>query len=230
MKGKSMQSRYLIGMMIMAAALLLPAPACGTTATWPTITSVTADADWTAPLGSVRLTCSASNPDGGDLNYEWSASGGSITGTGETVNWTAPQQIGMYDITVEVTNAQRARDTETITLIVSDGPPPEIRSLAITPRGHKYLREIATGYRVAQTYEYAIKCVASSPEGEIVYEWSCVKGQISEISEDGSSIIWTAPETSRSATVTVKVLDGAGNWVVRTMVFQVVSCEGCYVW
>jgi len=210
---------------IMAVIMLLLGASC--TDDWPSIRSLTADADWVAPGGSIGLTCSALG--NGTLSYSWSASEGSFTGTGAEVQWNAPWQVGMYDITVTVANAEGREDEKSITLIVSDGPPPEIQNLVVTA-DHKYLKEISTGYRVIRTYEYDIKCIASSADGEIVYEWSCDDGEIVDYSEDGSTIIWTAPDRSVHLTVTVRVLDGAGNWVEKSIDFDVVSCEGCYVW
>jgi len=71
---------------IMAAAVLLLASSCTTVANRrPIITSLEAEAAWTAPLGSLQVTCTASDPDGDELNYEWTATGGSIFGTGHEV-------------------------------------------------------------------------------------------------------------------------------------------------
>jgi len=226
MEGKMMKIRRLIAMMVVAAAVLLLAPAC-TTGYWPTITSLRADADWTAPASSLRVTCSATVADGGGLTYHWSASGGSITGTGAVVDWTAPQAIGMYDVTVVVANAQGRQATESLALVVSNGPPPVIQNLVVAAREHQYLKAIAAGYMAARTFEYDIGCVASTTSGELVYEWSCDGG---EILGEGSSIVWTAPDTDGRVTVTATVFDDAGNWVRKSIVFQVVDCESCVVW
>jgi len=207
-------------------ASLLLAPAC-TTDYWPTITGLQAGTDWTAPGDSVRITCSAADTGGGGLSYQWSASGGSIAGTGAAVDWTAPQAVGMYDVTVTVTNAQGRQSTDSLALVVSNGPPPLIVSVVPRARDHQYLKEISTGYRAAWTYEYDIECSASATQGEPVYEWSATDG---EISGEGPSIIWTAPDSGARVTVTVKVFDDAGNWVSKSLEFQVVDCEGCYVW
>jgi hypothetical protein len=77
--------------------------------------------------------------------------------------------------------------------------------------------------------EYYIECIASSTSGELVYEWSCDDG---EISREGSLITWTAPNTEVEVdvTVTVKVFDGIGNWVSKSVAFEVVFCETCVIW
>jgi len=189
----------------------------------PVITSLEAEAEWTAPLGSIRVTCTASDFDDDELSYEWSTTGGNITGTGPEVIWTAPEEVGMYDITIVVDDGQGRNATESIELIASNGPPPIIEDLIVTAE-HKYLKETATGYKVAKTYDYGIECIATNTSGELVYEWSCDGG---EISGEGSMITWTAPDTDGDVTVTVKVFDDLGNWVRKSIVFEVVPCSSC---
>jgi hypothetical protein len=210
-------------LVIVAVAVLLLASSCAGSL----ITSLEAEADWTAPLGSLQVTCTASSPDGGELSYEWSASGGNITGTGPEVIWTAPGEVGMYDITVVVIDSQGGNDTASLALIASIGPPPIIEDLIVTAIGHPYLKKTIIGYWVAKTYDYAIECVASNTSGELVYEWSCTGGNISG---EGSLITWTAPDTEGDVTVTVKVFDGIGNWVRKSIIFDVVHCVSCVTW
>jgi len=217
------KKRYLVIVGIVAAAVLLLASSCAGLL----IISLEAEAPgWTAPLGSLQVTCTASSPDGGELSYEWSTTGGNITGTGPEVIWTAPEEVGMYDITVVVTDAQSRQSTESIALIASNGTPPTIENLIVTAIGHPYLKKTTTGYKVGKTYEYSIECVASDT-GELVYEWSCTGGNISG---EGSLITWTAPNTEGYVTVTVKVFDEVDNWVRESILFQVVRCVSCEIW
>jgi hypothetical protein len=204
-------------LVIVAAVVLLLGSSC----TGLSITSLEAEVEWTAPLGSIGLTCIAS---GSDLSYEWSNSGGTIDGTGAVVDWVAPEEVGMYDITVNVTDGQGGQDTASISLIASVGPPPTIEDLIVTA-DHKYLKETATGYKVGKAYNYSIECVASSNmSGEMVYEWSCTDG---EIAGENSTITWTAPDAVRTVTVTAKVFDALDNWVRRSVILEVVPCSEC---
>jgi len=220
------KKRFLAIMVIVAVAVLLLASSC-TVNRRPVITSLEAEADWTVPLGSLRVTCDAEDPEGDELSYEWSTTGGNITGTGPEVIWTAPEEVGMYDITVLVSDSQGREATGLIALIASNGPPPIIEDLIVTAIGHPYLKETTTGYKVAKTYDYGIECIASNTSGELVYEWSCTGGNISG---EGSMITWTAPNTEGDFTVTVKVLDDIGNWVRKSIAFEVVPCESCVDW
>jgi hypothetical protein len=211
-------------LVIMAAAVLFLAPSCTTVVNRrPIITSLEAEADWTAPLGNLQVSCTASDPDGDELSYEWTTSGGKISGTEHEVIWTAPEEVGMYDITVMVDDCHDGKDTGLLTLIASNGPPPIIENLIVTAKESKYLKITTTGYKVGKTKEYYIECIASDTS-ELIYEWSCDGG---EISGESSMITWTAPDTSGDVTVTVKVFDGAANWVRESTVFKVVSCSSC---
>jgi hypothetical protein len=211
--------------LVTTGAVLLLASSCTTvTNRLPTITNLEAEAEWIAPSNSVQLTCTASDPDGDGLSYVWITTGGDISGTGANALWTAPEQVGMYDITVVADDGHDGKDTAFLTLIASNGPPPSIENLTVTAEESKYLKTTSTGYKVGKTKEYYIECVASSMSGELVYEWS---GNGGEISGTGSVINWTAPDESGYVTVTARVFDGAGNWVRKNVVFQVVDCSAC---
>ncbi len=214
-----------ISLVTMAAAALLLASSCTTvTNRLPTINTLEADAEWIAPSGSVRLTCTASDPDGDGLSYVWTTTGGDISGTGAVLVWTAPEQVGIYDITVVVDDGHDGKDTAFLTLIASNGPPPSIENLVVTAKEPKYLKTTSTGYKVGKTKEYYIECLASATNGGLTYEWSFSGGEISGV---GSVINWTAPDTSGYVTVTAKVFDDVGNWVRKNVVFEVVDCSPC---
>jgi len=207
----------------MAAAVLLLASSCDTANHRPVITSLEAEVDWTAPSSSLNVTCTASDRDGDELSYNWSASGGNITGTGPEVTWTAPEEIGVCDITVVVNDGHDGEDTRSVILIVANGTLPIIENLIVTAKEPKYLKKTTTGYKVGKTKEYYIECIASDT-GELVYEWSCTGG---EMSGEGSMITWTAPDTSGDVTVTLIVFDVEGNMDNESIIFDVVDCTSC---
>ena len=214
-----------MGLLAIMAGVLLTALSCTTvTNRLPIITGVEAEAEWVAPSDGLQITCTASDPDGDGLSYEWMATGGDISGTGAAAAWTAPEEVGVYDITVVVDDGRGGKDTGFVTVIASNGPPPSIQNLVVTAKEPKYLKTTSTGYKVGKTKEYYIECTASAANGDLTYEWSCNGG---DIFGAGSLITWTAPDTSEYVTVTVKVFDGAGNWVRKNVVFEVVSCSPC---
>ena len=202
------------------AVVLLLASSC----TGWFIIGLEAEAEWTAPLGSIGVTCIISGSDGGGLTYHWSTNGGSIDGTGAVVDWIAPEQVGMYDIAVNITDGEGGQHTASISLVASNGPPPTIEHMIVTAN-HKYLKVSVEGYKVGKAQNYSIECVASSnTSGNLTYEWSCTGG---EINGEGSVINWTAPDQVVTVTVTAKVFDDLDNWVRKSVILEVVACSEC---
>jgi hypothetical protein len=193
----------------------------------PTIASLTAGADWTTPSGSVQVTCTASDPDGDELSYEWTATAGNISGTGAVVNWTAPQAVGEYDITVVVGDGHGSSATKTLPVSVLTGQPPTIEALLITKDryGHCYLRVYSGEYYVGKGQMYDIECIVADTNIKLFYEWSCTGGMLSG---EGSLVAWTAPTTSGYVTVTVTVSDIAHNTATENIVLNVVDCSPCF--
>jgi hypothetical protein len=190
----------------------------------PTITNLVADADWTLPSGTLQVTCTASDPDGDELTYEWTSTGGDISGTGAVVNWTAPQEVDIYDITVVVKDGHGSSDTRTLPTSVATEQPPIIEALLVTAE-HCYLKTYSWGYKVGKEQEYHIECIVSDTSGEVSYNWSCEDGQVSG---NGSMITWTAPnKTLERTTITVIVSDIAGNMVSKNIILNVVTCSHC---
>ena len=191
----------------------------------PIITGLTADAAWTLPSGSLQITCEAEDPDGDELSYLWTATDGSISGTGADVTWTAPEDVGEHDITVVVSDDHGGSATRTLRVSVLTGQPPIVESLVVEA-DHKYLRETDSGYDVGEGQEFRIRATASHPDDlEFAYEWEHEGGEILEISEDGSMITWVAPEARGELTITVTVTDIHSNAVSRSIELKVVYCS-----
>jgi hypothetical protein len=189
----------------------------------PVITSLVADRDWIAPLDSVQVTCNATDPDGDELTYEWTATAGNISGTGSVANWTAPQEVGICDITVVVRDSHGDSVMDSLHISVATEQPPLIETLSVTAE-HCYLKPIPSGYYVGKEQKYEIECIVSNTSMELSYEWSCTGG---ELSGEGSVITWTAPNTVVEVTVTVVVSDIAGSSFSKNIILSVVSCSHC---
>jgi hypothetical protein len=189
----------------------------------PNINDLVADASWTQPLGIVQLTCSALDPDEDELIYEWTVSGGGISGTGATVNWTAPEEVGLYYLAVVVMDSHGSSDTGTLSLTVAQEEPPIVEQLLVTAE-HCYLKTTSTGYKVGKEQEYYIECIVSNNDSVVSYNWSCDGG---ELFGEGAQIAWTAPNASIDVTVTVIVSDVSGNMASKDLALDVVSCSPC---
>ena len=82
----------------------------------PVISSLIANPPSVAPSGASTITCTATDADGDTLTYGWTAAGGSISGMGSSVTWTAPALEGTYTITVTVADGNGGTD-ETSTAV-----------------------------------------------------------------------------------------------------------------
>jgi hypothetical protein len=191
----------------------------------PIISSLVADPSWALPSGSLQVACTASDPDGDVLTYEWTATGGDISRTGEVVDWTAPQELGIYDLTVVVTDGYGGEDTTFLSLSVATRTPPIIEGLTVTAKEPKYLKTTSSGYTVGRTKQYDIACSVSDTSDVASYSWSCESGVISG---EGPLITWTAPDESlERTTVTVIVSDVYGSMATESVVFRVAACTSC---
>lgn len=84
----------------------------------PEILKIQKSAEYTVPNGSIQLTCNAIDKNGDPLNYVWSTTGGTITGSGQTVNWTAENVEGIYQIQVKVSDDKGLTTTGTTHILV----------------------------------------------------------------------------------------------------------------
>lgn len=193
----------------------------------PVINRLTSDADWARPAGSLNLTCDAEDYDDHPLTYEWLATGGSFDGTGPHVTWTAPEDTGIYEITVVVSDDYGGSVTDKLPVSVTQDQPPVIEAMQVRA-DHKYLRELLSGerYEVGEGRVFDIECIAAHPYGmALSYEWECETGEISDGSDDGSLIKWTASFVRGLTSVTVTVSDLAGNMARQSVILEVVSCS-----
>ncbi|UCH51818.1 MAG: PKD domain-containing protein [Chloroflexota bacterium] len=85
----------------------------------PEISSLTANPPGVSYGGSTTIKCIASDPNGDAVTYSWSASGGNISGSGDTVTWIAPNQSGNYDIMVAVSDDKGGETTGSVMVVVS---------------------------------------------------------------------------------------------------------------
>jgi hypothetical protein len=189
----------------------------------PAISSLVADVDWTLPSGTLRVTCTASDADGDQLSYEWTATAGHISGTGDAVNWTAPAEVGMYSVTVEVEDGHGSSVTRLLPVSVAAEQPPVIEELRVTAE-HCYLKTYPWGCKVGKEQAYHIECILADNSSVTSYNWLCDGGGILG---EGSVITWTAPNASVEVTVTVIVSDIAGNMAIKNVVLNVVPCSIC---
>jgi hypothetical protein len=160
----------------------------------PTITSLTPSATSVARGENCTISCVASDENEDDvLTYAWSATGGAISGTGNSVSWTAPTTEGSYSVSVTVSDGEEAASDSCNIQVVNT--PPVISSF--TPSATELPPEGSC----------SIGCAASDADGDsLTYAWSASGGTITGT---GDSAEWTAPATEGTFTISVEVSDGS---------------------
>jgi len=170
----------------------------------PVMNWVTGQPDFISTMTVSTITCSASDADGDTLSYEWTALSGStkaVAGDGSQVEWTSPASSGTYAITCKALDAQGGEAQLDENIEVSSIP--VIDSLtadtAIQPPS------LSTG---AQT---TLDCAARGPGGETVaYDWYASSGSTQSVAGNGHNMLWTAPVSTGTYSVTCAARGGAG--------------------
>lgn len=164
----------------------------------PRIKSIAAEKN-PAPAGkAMRLFCTAEDADSPQLTYQWTAEGGSITGQGQEVLFTAPGATGKVKIHCLVSDAdgQQVADSLLIEIIPRLNSAPVILNIASAQR------YAAPGDRLS------LECVASDADGDLLqYTW---KAEAGTIAGEGSIVDWMVPATSGMYAVSVTVTDSLG--------------------
>ena len=95
----------------------------------PEISSLTANPSGVSYGDSATVKCIATDPDGDVIDYIWSASGGDISGDGDTVTWVAPDKGGNFYISVILSDGKGGETTDKIMVTVSAA----VSTVTITP-------------------------------------------------------------------------------------------------
>ena len=161
----------------------------------PVINSLAAEEPTLTPNVETRVNCDASDPDGDELTYTWSATAGDITGTyTDFVIWQAPGVVGEFSVTVIVDDGQGGTTATSCIITVVTNQRPTVSSLTADPETLQP-EETAT-----------ITCDASDPDGDtITYSWSATGGNISGT---GNIITWEAPDVVGEFVISVSLDDG----------------------
>jgi hypothetical protein len=121
---------------------------------------------------SVQLVADAVSPQGLELRYNWSATGGRIVGSGANTTWDfSGVQPGTYTVTVEV-NSGREQDCTAFTqtaVVVRDCPPPTCPSIVISCPD-----TVRVGEPITFTANVTNLATAITP----IYQWTVSAGTI----------------------------------------------------
>lgn len=185
-------------------------------------------------IGSIsRLECVALDVDNDSLSYMWKATGGTLIGSGASLDWKAPSEIGIYTITVSVSDGKGGRDERSTDIRVVDRPnsTPVIKSFIVI-KEDKIPIEIIAGQQtksisMAKWQSAIIECVAEDADGDpISYLWSSSEGVIEGA---GNKIKFTSEGVTGDMVVVVTVVDSKGAKSKASVNFYVPCCgEGSF--
>jgi hypothetical protein len=104
----------------------------------PAIAKLTTNPSSVDPGGSSTINCLVFDPDGDTLTYIWTCTGGTLSGTGDTVTWEAPVVGGTYTISVTVNDGNGGIDSDSVDIVIAtiaEPTPSPILSPTVEPTG-----------------------------------------------------------------------------------------------
>ncbi len=220
-RGVSLNLKWLAGRILVTIIALLFGGCCLFSEP-PVISDLTLSAEGELNPGDVcQVECVALDPDEDELSYTWSADAGSFSGEGATVQWTAPEEVGTYTISVEVSDGCGNIATEQLIVgVLVPNNPPVIESF--NPEWD----------RLKKASNTPVTCTASDPDGDtLTYEWSAVDedgNPAGNITGEGATITWVAPNIFGNFTIIVTVSDGRGGEATDSTVIYVCSCGSAH--
>jgi len=203
--------KWLVGLIVLVVAIVI-ACGCGPVNHSPVINSLEADKTLVLPSETVNIECNATSIAGGNLTYNWSASGGVMRAraSGESGGWTAPGETGNYTVTVNVTDEYGNETTGSIIITVRTNSHPIITNLTVCEDWEDW---------VGPSGNCQLECQAEDPDNDqLTYKWEAEGGNITG---EGSIANWTAPQQPGSYNITVLVEDIMGGMSTTSVTIAV---------
>ena len=126
MKSRSHRVRFGMGLITLAALAVLSGACLPTlepeSSQSLVISSLEAEYEAIYPRGASEIECIVSEPEGDEVEFMWSCTGGSLSGAGPVVSWQAPNSYGDYHIMVIVKDDEGRQTTATLTIAVVPRP------------------------------------------------------------------------------------------------------------
>ncbi|MBN1376280.1 MAG: hypothetical protein JXA01_09005 [Dehalococcoidia bacterium] len=176
-----------------------------------------------------QLACLASDADGDNLTYRWSADAGDIMGEGANILWMPPDKLGTYNVVLVVADGKGGEARETINIRVvtnADG--------SATPRIEIKLKlgetqpVVIEGQRSRIWMTTDIACIVENAgKNQLTYTWLANGGKIAGGGlEEGKAdrIGWTAPGVQSDSVIKVVVTDSQGRSAAGQVNIHVFCC------
>ena len=171
----------------------------------PRIKSLSADSLITTFGQNLDIYCTATDRDNDSLTYIWSASAGTIAGTGMVMNWTAPVYTDSVEISCIVNDGNGEVDTAAIIIEVVEeiNHSPVILNLTAQPR------------KIDLGATSNLLCTASDfDEDSLLYSWTSAYGTLND---SGRTATWTAPNVAGNYYVHCIVSDNQGGQAIDSI-------------
>jgi hypothetical protein len=169
----------------------------------------------------------ATDPEGGNLTFNWSGDG-TIAGIDiNPMTWTAPASEGVYNITVEATDGKGATSDFTSDIYVNvkssagqqePNNPPSLGEILVCDEGT--ITPVERDLFIDDIF-YNLYIQAVDPDGDnLTYTWTVTVGTISNPNSNPAR--WDIPKIEwqgnnhESVTITVTVDDGKGGTVTKS--------------
>jgi ABC-type Fe3+-hydroxamate transport system substrate-binding protein len=201
----------------------------------PVISSLTADRQ-VSLMGTTQVICTATEAGTDNLTYNWAATGGTISGAGSTITWTAPDKSGDYMVTVVVSDGTGGATKKNVIINVPEKPNnapvvdaikytrPKRMPVTIKPNmtdeEKKKLPElVAIKYDVVE-----LACQAHDADNDkLDYIWQATGGKLVGT---GANVQWIAAGEPGTYTISVEVMDDKGASGTFQIVVSVHCCSG----
>jgi len=191
----------------------------------PIIHSITAEREVTAST-ECQISCEADDADDNNLNYWWSADGGTIEGEGSSITWVAPDTSDNYTVKLLVADGKGGEAIDSVAITVTSRPNkvPTISAFNVTPPNKPEVTFCPPGEQISVSRNTTsdIQCIAEDPDGdELSYIWTATGGTVKG---EGAIVEWIAPGAAGDYTVTAIVADGRGGKAEASTEFKVLCC------
>ncbi len=142
----------------------------------PVIDKIEPESSKIIPEESTIITCFATDEDGDELTYSWSAEAGEIAGSDSVISWTAPNNTGNYQIFCRVSDGRGGSATESITILVREENSGEFDPLLFLPFDGN--ANDISGYGHHGTVNGAILTVDYSGNADAAYQFDGLNDNI----------------------------------------------------
>jgi len=198
----------------------------------PVIQQITGSSDW-SPQTEGQFTCIASDPDGDNLTYSWTADNGTISGNGAMATWVSPVTMGKYNITVTVGDGKGGEATavQVARVIINADGSVSSDAPVVLKLSFPASETVTSAKRVRSWLNSRIECIVEGADaGNLKYSWTSANGTLRAgkgLSLEGGTanvVDWMAPGAGGDYVVNVTVTDGKGNEAKGKVNFKVVCC------